>query len=97
MAKLPNQDLHGASLTPGSIIVLSFTGIVLIACIGLGIKLDAPILFVIGPVAMLVGILLCLPNIINTIKGKIKEHRILTGKEKPVQKKTWNPNHRFDD
>lgn len=97
MAKLPNQDLHGASLTPGSVIVLTFTFVLMIVLIVMGIKVDLPIMIVAGVLFFLVGILLCLPNIINTVKGKIKMHRILTGKEKPVQKKTWNPNHRFDD
>lgn len=97
MAKLPNQDLHGATLTAGSVMVLSFTGIILGVCIYLGVKLDASALFVVGPLFFAVGVLLCLPNLKNVIKGKIKEHRIRTGKEKPVQKKTWNPNHRFDD
>lgn len=97
MAKLPNQDLHGASLTPGSVIVLTFTFVLMIVLIVMGIKVDLPIMIVAGVLFFLVGILLCLPNIINTVKGKIKMHRILTGKEKPVQKKTWNPDHRFDD
>ena len=97
MAKLPNQDLHGATLTAGSVMVLSFTAIIMGVCIYLGVILDAPILFVIGPLFFAVGVLLCLPNLKNVIKGKIKEHRIRTGKEKPVQRKTWNPNHRFDD
>ena len=96
MAKF-NENLHGATITSGTVMVLSFTGIILGVCIYLGITLDAPILFFIGPLFFGVGILLCLPNLINVIKGKIKEHRIRTGKEKPVQKKTWNPNHRFDD
>lgn len=97
MAKIPNQDLHGASLTPGSVIVLTFTFVLMIVLIVMGIKVDLPVMIVVGVLFFLVGILLCLPNIINTVKGKIKMHRIMTGKEQPVQKKTWNPNHRFDD
>ena len=95
--KLPNQDLHGATLTPGSVMVLSFTFILMIVLIVMGIKVDLPAMIVVGPLLFVVGILLCLPNLINVIKGKIKEHRIRTGKEIPVQKKSWNPNHRFDD
>jgi len=97
MAKLPNQDLHGATLTAGSVMVLSFTAILMIVLIVMGIKVDMPILLVVGPLFFAVGILLCLPNLINVVKGKIKEHRIRTGKEQPEQKKTWNPGHRFDD
>jgi len=97
MAKLPNQDLHGAELTAGTIMVMSFTTIVLGVCIFIGIKLDTVIPFFIGPAFFLIGTLLCLPNIINWVKGKIKEHRIRTGKEQPVQKKSWDPKHRFDD
>lgn len=97
MPKLPNENLHGTELTQGSVIVLSFTGIILVACILLGIKLDVPALFFVGPAFFLVGILLCLPNLKNVVRGKIKEHRIRTGKEQPVQKKSWDPKHRFDD
>lgn len=97
MARDPNENLHGATITQGTVMVLSFTGIILIACIFLGIRLDAPILFAVGPAFFLIGVLLCLPNLKNVIRGKIKEHRIRTGKEQPVQKKSWNPNHRFDD
>ncbi len=97
MGKLPNEDLHGSELTSGTILVLSFTAIIMGVCIFIGIKMEAPILFVVGPVAFGIGILLCLTNLKNWINGKIKEHRIRTGKDVPEQKKTWNPNHRFDD
>ena len=97
MAKLPNEDLHGAELTAGTVMVLSFTFILMIVLIVMGIKVDLPILFGVGPAFFAVGVLLCLPNLKNWVKGKIKEHRIRTGKEQPVQKKSWNPKHRFDD
>ena len=97
MAKLPNQDLHGTDLTAGTIMVLSFTFILMIALIVMGIKVDLPVLIAVGPFFFVVGILLCLPNLKNWVRGKIKEHRIRTGKEKPQPKKTWNPHHRFDD
>ncbi len=97
MAKLPNENLHGTQITQGTVIVLSFTAIIMGVCIFLGIKLSVPVLFFVGPAFFLVGVCLCLPNLINWVKGKIKEHRIRTGKEKPVQKKSWDPNHRFDD
>ena len=97
MAKLPKEDLHGTELTSGSVIVLSFTAIIMGVCIFIGVKLNVPALFIIGPIAFAIGVLLCLPNLKNWIRGKIKEHRIRTGKEKPEPKKTWYPNHRFDD
>ena len=95
--KLPNQDLHGATLTAGSVMVLSFTLILMVVFIVMGIKVDLPAMIVVGPIIFVIGVLLCLPNLINVVKGKIKEHRIRTGKEQPVQKKSWDPNHRFDD
>ena len=97
MAKLPNQDLHGATLTAGTVMVLSFTTILMGVLIFMGFKVDMPVLFVVGPLFFVIGILLCLPNLINVIKGKIREHNIRTGKEQPVQKKSWDPKHRFDD
>ncbi len=97
MAKEPNEDLHGATLTQGTVMVLSFTTIILVVCLVLGFRLDAPILFFVGPAFFVIGVVLCLPNLINVIKGKIKEHRIRTGKDVPVQKKSWNPNRKFDD
>ncbi len=97
MAKLPNQDLHGAEITPGTVMVLSFTFILMVVLIVMGVKVDLPVLIFVGPLFFAVGILLCLPNLKNWVKGKIKEHRIRTGKERPEQKKTWNPNHPFDD
>ena len=97
MAKLPNDDLHGSDLTSGTILVLSFTAIIMGVCIFIGVKMDVPILFAVGPLALALGVLLCLPNLKNWIKGKVKEHRIRTGKDVPEQKKTWNPNRRFDD
>ncbi len=97
MAKLPQEDLHGSDLTSGSVIVLTFTAIIMGVCILIGATLDAPLLFAVGPMVFAVGVLLCLPNLKNWIRGKIKEHRIRTGKETPEQKKTWNPNRRFED
>ena len=97
MARLPNEDLHGSDLTSGTILVLSFTAIIMGVCLFIGVKMSAPILFVVGPLVLAIGVLLCLPNLKNFVKGKIKEHRIKTGKDQPEQKKTWNPNHRFDD
>lgn len=103
MGKMPNENLHGSALTQGSVIVLSFTGIAMAVCIGLGIyfrvhsHIKSPALFILGPVIFLIGLLLCAPNLKNVIRGKIKEHRIRTGKEQPVQKKSYHPEHRFDD
>lgn len=103
MAKLPQEDLHGAHLTQGSVIVLSFTGIAMAVCVGLGIyfkvhaKVDAGVLFVVGPALFAVGILLCLPNLKNVLRGKRRERRIRQGKEPPVQKKSYHPDHPFDD
>ncbi len=97
MAKLPNQDLHGAEITAGTVMVLSFTFILMVVLIVMGVKVDLPVLIAVGPAFFAIGILLCLPNLKNWTKGKIKEHRIRTGKEVPEQKKSWNPNHRFDD
>ena len=101
--KLPGDDLHGAVLTQGSVIVLSFTGIAMLVCIGLGIYFKVsqhtwvPALFIIGPLLFAVGVLLCLPNLKNVIKGKIRAHRIRTGKEQPEQKKSYHPDHPFDE
>ncbi len=97
MAKLPNQNLHGAELTAGTVMVLSFTFVLMIVLIIMGVKVDLPVLIGVGPGFFLLGVLLCLPNLKNWIRGKIKEHRIRTGKEIPQPTKTWNPNHRFDD
>ncbi|MBQ5742908.1 MAG: hypothetical protein IIV79_01790 [Clostridia bacterium] len=97
MAKLPNEDLHGTEITGGTVIVLSFSFILMIVLIVMGVKVDLPVLFYVGPSFFVVGTLLCLPNLKNWVKGKIKEHRIRTGKEIVQPKKTWNPNHRFDD
>ena len=97
MAKLPNQDLHGTELTAGTVMVLSFTSVLMVALIVIGVRVDLPVLIYVGPAFFVVGVLLCLPNLKNWVKGKIKEHRIRTGKDVPQPKKTWNPNHRFDD
>lgn len=97
MAKLPNQNLHGPQLTQGTVIVLSLTTIILAFLTYLSIKMGEIAPALVGVGLFVIGILVCLPNIINTIKGKIKEHRILTGKEKPEQRKSYNPQHRFDD
>ncbi len=93
----PNENLHGSEITSGTVVVLSFTFILMIVLIVMGIKVDLPILIVLGPVFFAIGILLCLPNLKNWVKGKVKEHRIRTGKEQPEQKKSWDPKHRFDD
>ena len=95
--RYPHEDLHGSEITSGTVIVLSFTFVLMVVLIVMGVKVDLPILIGIGPVFFVVGVLLCLPNLKNWIRGKIKEHRIRTGKEQPVQKKSWDPNHRFDD
>ena len=84
MAKLPNENLHGATITSGTVMVLSLTAILMVVFIVMGIKVDLPVMVIVGPVIFAVGILLCLPNLINVIKGKIKEHRIRTGKEQPA-------------
>ena len=98
MAQKPSdRDLHGATLTSGSVIVLSFTFILMVVLVVMGAKVDLPVMIAVGPILFVIGILLCLPNLINVVKGKIREHRIRTGKEQPVQTKSWHPEHRFDD
>ena len=97
MRRFPNENLHGAELTSGTVMVLSFSAVIMGVCIFIGVKMSAPILFFVGPAIFGIGILLCLPNLKNWIGGKVKEHRIRTGKEQPEQKKSWDPNHRFDD
>ena len=103
MPKLPGDDLHGASLTQGSVIVLSFTGIGMLVCVGLGLyfhihhSVNYPALYFVGVGLFAIGVLLCLPNLKNVVKGKIRAHRIRTGKEAPVHKKSYHPEHPFDD
>ena len=103
MKKLPGDDLHGAKLTQGSVIVLSFTFIAMCVCIGFALYMQTkmhdplPALYVIGPVIFGVGVLLCLPNLKNVIRGKLKERRIARGEEAPEIKKSYHPEHPWDD
>ena len=92
----PNKN---AEISQGTIWVLGLGAIIIPAIlIYFGVVTPNAHALIWVAIALIVfSILITLPNLIPYFKGKRREKLIKQGKIKVEQKKSYNPNHRFDD